>query len=219
MQSFTAADINNVGIGWRNCDRADRCRWLVIKNRLPRPAVINRFKNAAVHRRHVENVRLRRHSADGACPPAAIRSNIPPTQNGIELSRARLANSPNGNEPDCDCVSNPLHKPAFSLAMKIPATNSHCCLNPDGSGAASNRKGNRMDSMSAFRASWKLRLVAFGIGILVAAAAFGIALAVSDDLRLLYVSGALLLAVAAFFLNAKAREDLIVAVLLAFAST
>ena len=76
-----------------------------------------------------------------------------------------------------------------------------------------------MDSMSAFRASWKVRLVAFGIGILVAAAAFGIALAVSDDLRLLYVSGALLLAVAAFFLNAKAREDLIVAVLLAFAST
>src|SRR5437763_9963696 len=76
-----------------------------------------------------------------------------------------------------------------------------------------------MDSISVFRASWKVRLVAFGIGILVAAAAFGIALAVSDDLRLLYVSGALLLAVAAFFLNAKAREDLIVAVLLAFAST
>jgi peroxiredoxin len=78
---------------------------------------------------------------------------------------------------------------------------------------------NRMDSMSAFRASWKVRLVAFGIGILVAAAVFGIALAVSDDLRLLYVSGALLLAVAAFFLSAKARDDLIAAVLLLFAST
>ena len=76
-----------------------------------------------------------------------------------------------------------------------------------------------MDSMSAFRASWKVRLVAFGIGILVAAAVFGIALAVSDDLRLLYVSGALLLAVAAFFLGAKAREDWIAAVLLLFAST
>ena len=76
-----------------------------------------------------------------------------------------------------------------------------------------------MDSMSAFRASWKVRLVAFGIGILVAAAVFGIALAVSDDLRLLYVSGALLLAVAAFFLSAKAQDDLIAAVLLLFAST
>ena len=76
-----------------------------------------------------------------------------------------------------------------------------------------------MDSMSAFRASWKVRLVAFGIGIIVAAAVFGIALVISDDLRLLYLSGALLLAVAAFLLSAKAREDLIAAVLLLFAST
>ena len=76
-----------------------------------------------------------------------------------------------------------------------------------------------MDSMSAFRASWKVRLVAFGIGILVAAAVFGIALAVSDDLRLLYVSGALLLAFVAFLLGAPVGEDLIAAVLLLFAST
>jgi thiol-disulfide isomerase/thioredoxin len=75
-----------------------------------------------------------------------------------------------------------------------------------------------MDSMSAFRSSWKVRLVAFGIGILVAAAVFGIALAVSDDLRLLYVSGALLLGLAAFLLGAPARGDLIAAVLLLFAS-
>ena len=76
-----------------------------------------------------------------------------------------------------------------------------------------------MDSTSAFRASWKVRLVAFGIGILVAAAVFGIALAVSDDLRLLYVNGALLLAFAAFLLGAPAREEFIAAVLLLFAST
>ena len=75
-----------------------------------------------------------------------------------------------------------------------------------------------MDAMSVFRASWKVRLVAFGLGILVAGAAFGIALGVSDDLRLLYVSGALLLAFAAFLLGAPAREDLIAAVLLPFAS-
>src|SRR6266576_4207808 len=80
-------------------------------------------------------------------------------------------------------------------------------------------KGNRIDSMSVFRASWKVRLVAFGLGILVAAAAFGLALGVSDDLRLLYVSGALLLAFATFLLGVPAREDLIAAVLLLFAST
>jgi hypothetical protein len=50
-----------------------------------------------------------------------------------------------------------------------------------------------MDSMPAHRTSWKIRFVAFGIGIIVAAAVFGIALVISDDLRLLYLSGALLL--------------------------
>lgn len=75
-----------------------------------------------------------------------------------------------------------------------------------------------MDLMPAYRVSWKLRLVAFGIGILVAAAEFGIVVVVSEDLRLLYFSGALLLAVAAFFLGARAREDLIAAILLLFAS-
>lgn len=76
-----------------------------------------------------------------------------------------------------------------------------------------------MDSMPAHRTSWKVRLVAFGIGIIVAAAVFGIALVLSDDLRLLYLSGALLFAFAAFLLGTRAQEDLIAAVLLLFAST
>jgi thiol-disulfide isomerase/thioredoxin len=75
-----------------------------------------------------------------------------------------------------------------------------------------------MDSMPAHCASWKARLVAFGIGIIVAAAVFGIALAVSDDIRLLYLSGALLLAIATLLLGARVREDWIAALLLLFAS-
>jgi thiol-disulfide isomerase/thioredoxin len=74
-----------------------------------------------------------------------------------------------------------------------------------------------MHSIPAHRASWKVRLAAFGIGIIVAAAVFGSALLVSDDLRLLYLGGALLLAVAAFLLGARAREDWIAGVLLLFA--
>jgi thiol-disulfide isomerase/thioredoxin len=74
-----------------------------------------------------------------------------------------------------------------------------------------------MDSMPTNRANWKVRLVAFGIGIIVAAAVFGSALLFSDDLRLLYLGGALLLAVAAFLLGARAREDWIAGVLLLFA--
>ena len=73
-----------------------------------------------------------------------------------------------------------------------------------------------MDSIPAHRASWKVRLIALGIGIVVAAATFGMALLVSEDLRLLYLGGALLLAVAAFLLGARAREDWIAGVLLLF---
>jgi peroxiredoxin len=74
-----------------------------------------------------------------------------------------------------------------------------------------------MHSIPGHRANWKVRLIALGIGIVVAAATFGIALLVSDDLRLLYLGGALLLAVAAFLLGARAREDWIAGVLLLFA--
>ena len=74
-----------------------------------------------------------------------------------------------------------------------------------------------MDSIPAYRASWKVRLIALGIGIVVAAAAFGIALLVSEDLRLLYLSGALLLAITAFLVGARAQEDWITAVLLLLA--
>ena len=73
-----------------------------------------------------------------------------------------------------------------------------------------------MDSMPANGASWKVRLIALGIGIVVAAAVFGTALLVADDLRLLYLGGALLLAVAAFLLSARAREDWFAGVLLLF---
>src|SRR4029077_8137259 len=149
---------------------------------------------------------------------AAVRSDVPPTQDRIELSCARRRNRQNNRETDYDCISNQSHKSAIFFCNE-ENRNNLSCLNPERGGAASNRKENRMDSMSAFRASWKVRLVAFGIGIIVAVAVFGIAVVISDDLRLLYVSGALLLAVAAFFLSTKAREDFIAAVLLLFAST
>jgi thiol-disulfide isomerase/thioredoxin len=75
-----------------------------------------------------------------------------------------------------------------------------------------------MHSIPAHRASWKVRLIALGIGIVVAAATFGMALLVSEDLRLFYLSGALLLAITAFLVGARAQEDWIAAVLLLLAS-
>ena len=62
--------------------------------------------------------------------------------------------------------------------------------------------------MLGFRASWMVRLVAFGIGILVAAAVFGSAFGLSEDLCLLYVSGAWLLAVARIFTARTSGERL-----------
>src|SRR4029453_3798557 len=86
-------------------NRADRRRWLIIENRLPRPTVIDRFKNAAVHRRHVENIRLRWNSCDRARPPAAVRPNVTPAQNRIELAGAHLPNPKTNRETDYDCIS------------------------------------------------------------------------------------------------------------------
>src|ERR1051325_11088027 len=121
MQPFATANVNDIRIGWRNRDRADRSRWLIIENRLPGSAVIDRFETPAVHRRHVENIWLRRHAADRAGPPAAVGSNVSPAQNGIELSSARVRNCQKNGEPDYDCTSNQSHKPQLSSAIASDA--------------------------------------------------------------------------------------------------
>ena len=105
MQSFTAADVNNVRICRRNRDRADRRRRLIVKDWLPRSAVVGGLKNAAVHRRHVEDIRLRRNTRDRASAPAAMRSDVPPAQNGIEISRIRLRDSASDDQLDYNCAS------------------------------------------------------------------------------------------------------------------
>src|SRR6202035_4455723 len=105
MQSFATADINDVRICSRHGDRADRRRRLIVKDWLPRAAVVGGLKNAAVHRRHVKDIRLRRNACDRASASAAIRSDVPPAQNGIEISRTRLPGSEN-NERDCKCGPN-----------------------------------------------------------------------------------------------------------------
>src|SRR5436190_24352191 len=114
MQSFAAANVNDIRIRWRDHDRADRCCRLIIENRLPSAAVIDRIENAAVYRRHVENIRLRRDTTNRACPPTAVRSNIPPAQNGIQLSSADLRDSQNNCENDYNDISNRSHKAPFS---------------------------------------------------------------------------------------------------------
>jgi len=64
-----------------------------------------------------------------------------------------------------------------------------------------------MDLTSASGGRWKLRLGSLGLGLLATGLVFGLAIAVSKDLRLLYVAGAILLFCGATWLGAKSARD------------
>src|SRR3981081_3518715 len=71
-----------------------------------------------------------------------------------------------------------------------------------------------MKLTSAEGSRWKLRLGSLGLGLLAAGVTCGGALAVSDDLRLIYVIGAILLFCGATWVGAKSGRDWLSACLL-----
>ena len=91
LQSLAAANVDDVRIGKRYRNAADRTSRLIVENRSPGAAVIGGLPHAAVYLRDVENVRLRRHPRDGARAPTTIRADAAPVkraeQAGIELLR------------------------------------------------------------------------------------------------------------------------------------
>jgi len=80
LKSFAAADVDDVRIGRRDRDGANRLRRLPVEDRCPRPAVIVRFPDTAVVDADVEDVRLLRHSGRADRPSATERSDMPPLQ-------------------------------------------------------------------------------------------------------------------------------------------
>ena len=70
-----------------------------------------------------------------------------------------------------------------------------------------------LTSTNGRRASWKLRAGSLGLGVLAGVLAFGVGLAVSEDLRLLYVSGAILLFCGATWVGVKSGRDWLSALL------
>lgn len=64
-----------------------------------------------------------------------------------------------------------------------------------------------MDLTFASGSRWKLRLGSLGLGLLATGLVFGVAIAVSKDLRLLYVAGAIPLFCGASWLGVKSRRD------------
>ena len=59
----------------------------------------------------------------------------------------------------------------------------------------------------AERGRWKFRLGSLGVGVLTAGAVFGASLAVSDDLRLMYLVGVIVLFCGATWMGAKSWRD------------
>src|SRR5439155_9583751 len=89
LQTLAAADVDDVGLGRGDGERADRSGRLVVEDRLPGPSGIRGLPDAAVVDTDVEDVRLAGHSrgADGAAAPEW--ADHPPTQAGIEVRTDR----------------------------------------------------------------------------------------------------------------------------------
>ncbi len=104
MQPFAAADVNDLRVGRRDNDGADRAGRLLIENRLPGAAVVRRLPDAAVDRADVEDVRLAGNSCQGASASAAKGANIAPThfgeRFGIDLLGLGVNNYGEGKQQD-----------------------------------------------------------------------------------------------------------------------
>src|SRR5439155_12506463 len=80
LESFAAADVDDVGVGRRDRDGADGSGRLVVEDRRPDAAVIRRLPHAAVHGGDVEDVGLRRDAGCGFRAPAAERPDVAPAE-------------------------------------------------------------------------------------------------------------------------------------------
>ena len=69
MQSFTAADVDDLRVGGRDGDGADRAGGLLVEDRLPGAAVVGGLPDAAVDRADVEDVGLAGNAAEARVRP------------------------------------------------------------------------------------------------------------------------------------------------------
>src|SRR5207248_3053692 len=85
LQTFAAANVDDVRIGRRNGDRADRAGRLIVEDRRPDAAVVGRLPDAAVVHADVEKARLSRHAGRGDGASAAKWSDAAPTHCGRRI--------------------------------------------------------------------------------------------------------------------------------------
>ena len=88
-QAFAAGDVDDVRVGRRDGDPADRAGRLILEDRLPGPAGVGGLPHAAVDHPDVEGVRLAGVPGRGLGAAGAIRADVPPLhvgeQRGIDL--------------------------------------------------------------------------------------------------------------------------------------
>src|SRR5260370_37397902 len=85
LETFAAPDIKNIGVGWRDGNRADRAGRLVVENGIPRVAGVGCLPNASVHCSHIEDIRLVRGAGDGDGAAAAERPDAAPAHLAIKF--------------------------------------------------------------------------------------------------------------------------------------
>ena len=95
-----APDIDDVRVGRRHGDRADRAGGLVVEDRHPVGAVVGGAPHAAVVEADVEHVGLAGHAVEGARAPGAGRTDRAPVHVAIEIRR--LGRDEPGRERDQD---------------------------------------------------------------------------------------------------------------------
>jgi hypothetical protein len=97
LHALPAADVDDVGVGGGDGDRADRAGGLVVEDRLPRPAVVGRLPDAAVHDADVEEAGPPGDARGGLRAAAAEGADRPPAQLGEEAWLERRAGLGHGH--------------------------------------------------------------------------------------------------------------------------
>src|SRR6267143_6625808 len=110
LQSFAAADVNNVRIGWCDGESADGAGGLIVENRTPGVAEIRGFPDTAVDGGHVEHIGLVRHARDGHGAASAEWADAAPAHFGIQLliellCVCRSAKNSRGDDPSDEPLS------------------------------------------------------------------------------------------------------------------
>src|SRR5579883_1502901 len=114
LEPFSAAGVDNLRVGGRNRERADRAGGLAVEYRSPGMAYVRSFPNAAIVGPDVEHVGLRGNACGSHCAPAAERSDAAPAKTRVQRRRELLCRERAGQQEKKD------RNAAHVLSVRIP---------------------------------------------------------------------------------------------------